>query len=441
MPTDNSAKTSMWSKTPAIILDWAELTAPGSSPDLLARLEAAYGYEGLGILAVRGIPGYKEARALALPQAYAFGNLPEDVKKRYVDEKSTFSFGWSHGMEKLEGRPDTAKGSYYNNPIHDVPITDAADIAAYPAFASPNVWPNEADAPGFTGAYKGLAKLIVDVGAQLARHVDSYVCSVEPGYPPAEGLRLHDVIQQCRTHKARLLYYFPVSASETAANNGNSSSSSWCGWHNDHGSLTGLTAAMFFNQAGEEIPCPDPDAGLFIRSRSGTLVQVSVPADCLAFQIGETAQIHSGGVLQATPHCVRAALAAGPHTAVSRGTMAVFMEPEWSHAMACPGLRSGAKTSEQVPPSVSAEAVEGAVAGASATGDASIDSNGSAATEASAVLAAAPDTPATLSVWERVLRGARGELLPPGVPNLARRWEGPGQTFGGFTEKTLGSYY
>ncbi len=83
--------------------------------------------------------------------------------------------------------------------------------------------------------------------------------------------------------------------------------SDWCGWHNDHGSLTGLVPAMFFNEKGEVISNPDPTAGLYVRNRRGEIVKVSTPSDHLAFQIGETAQIHSGGILQATPHAVKGA--------------------------------------------------------------------------------------------------------------------------------------
>jgi hypothetical protein len=42
---------------------------------------------------------------------------------------------------------------------------------------------------------------------------------------------------------------------------------------------------------------------------------------------------------------------------------------------------------------------------------------------------------------EDVLRGARGELLPKGVPPLVARWDGKEQSFGEFTDKTLGAYY
>jgi hypothetical protein len=175
---------------------------------------------------------------------------------------------------------------------------------------------------------------------------------------------------------------------------------------------------MYFDSAsGAQVACPDPHAGLYIRSRSGQLVHVSVPPDALAFQIGETAQVHSGGVLLATPHCVRAAT--GPGAAgVSRGTMAVFMEPEWHGAMACPGMRPGQTTTAAVLGKEEAE--EGAGADQGGDGGAS---------------------PASAAAWARVLRGARGELLPRGVPTLASRWDGPHQTFGEFTTKTLAAYY
>jgi isopenicillin N synthase-like dioxygenase len=47
-------------------------------------------------------------------------------------------------------------------------------------------------------------------------------------------------------------------------------------------------------------------------------------------------QIHSGGLLQATPHFVRSA--SSPAAAgVSRNTFAVFMQPRWDEPMEPPG--------------------------------------------------------------------------------------------------------
>ena len=59
-------------------------------------------------------------------------------------------------------------------------------------------------------------------------------------------------------------------------------------------------------------------------TRQGEQIRIAIPPDALAFQIGESAQIVSGGVLQATPHCVKSAGLSG---GVSRNTFALFMEP------------------------------------------------------------------------------------------------------------------
>jgi isopenicillin N synthase-like dioxygenase len=107
-------------------------------------------------------------------------------------------------------------------------------------------------------------------------------------------------------------------------------------------------------------------------------VKVTIPEDCLAFQIGETAQIHSGGILQATPHAVRASSTPG----ISRETFAVFMEPMWDEPMCCP---------DGVDPQ-------------------SAQSQSAAAN------------------------------LPAGVPTLASRWHAA-QTFGEFTSCTLKAYH
>lgn len=104
------------------------------------------------------------------------------------------------------------------------------------------------------------------------------------------------------------------------------------GWHNDHGSLTGLVPAIYMDGNGKQVPSPDPAAGLYIQARSGEQVQVRLPANACGFQIGETSQIQSGGLLQATPHAVMPAKAAG----VTRETFAVFLEPEFDAPLAIP---------------------------------------------------------------------------------------------------------
>lgn len=59
---------------------------------------------------------------------------------------------------------------------------------------------------------------------------------------------------------------------------------------------------MYLDSAGKFVKCPDDKAGLYIKSRNGALVHAKLPEGAIAFQIGETSQIHTGGILQATPH-------------------------------------------------------------------------------------------------------------------------------------------
>jgi len=44
---------------------------------------------------------------------------------------------------------------------------------------------------------------------------------------------------------------------------------------------------MNFQPLDELRESPDPDAGLYIRARSGRIVKVAIPKNCLAFQTGE----------------------------------------------------------------------------------------------------------------------------------------------------------
>ena len=76
-----------------------------STEDLGSKIEEAFGFTGLGILLVRNIPQYCENRKKLLPLARQFALLPNEIKEKYVHEKSYYNFGWSHGKENLMGSP------------------------------------------------------------------------------------------------------------------------------------------------------------------------------------------------------------------------------------------------------------------------------------------------------------------------------------------------
>ena len=169
-----------------------------------------------------------------------------------------------------------------------------------------------------------LANLVVDVGALVARLCDSYVKIVRPSY---QENRLENIVVNSEAHKARLLHYSPTTLQKPGY------TPNWCGWHNDHGAITGLVSNMFINKNGQIVSNPDDKSGLYIRKRDGDVVQVDIAPDQIAFQIGESAQILSGGALNATPHSVR-----GPSipTSTGRETFAVFMQPSPSDRLQMP---------------------------------------------------------------------------------------------------------
>ncbi|XP_058184156.1 uncharacterized protein LOC131301760 isoform X1 [Rhododendron vialii] len=297
--------------------------------DLSAKIEEGFGPNGLGILSISDVPGYSSLRQNLLRLSPRLASLPEDVKKELEDPNSRYNFGWSHGKEKLEsGKPDILKGSFYANPILDRPTTDMALVQRYPSYCGSNIWPDRA-LPELEVAFKALGKLILDVGLMVAYHSDKYVSR---GMKMHEDEGLEQILNRSRCHKGRLLYYFPSIQSIYTEDHG--SMSSWCGWHTDHGSLTGLTCGMFMKDA-VEIPCPDSAAGLYIKTRTDQIVKVVFGEDEIAYQIGETTEILSRGHLCATPHCVRAPKGKDV-SGIDRSTFALFMQPDWDEKLNFP---------------------------------------------------------------------------------------------------------
>jgi isopenicillin N synthase-like dioxygenase len=261
--------------------------------------------------------------------------------------------GWSHGKEALKnGTYDTLKGSFYVNCAfyqgQDVTVEQSAD---FPEFTAPNVWPQESSLPGFRETFEELCILIIDSAVLVARACDRYATenieSYEPNY-------LERIVKSSTTTKARLLHYYPPDPSSTKVATSNpphptfSDHDSWCATHIDHGCLTGLTSALYIDEAAnppqlrrsaskapsQPLPvlpnltaCPNPSTGLYVHARDSTITKVTIPYDCLAFQTGEALQIITGGKFRAVPHFVRAGRVDERNMGVARNTLAIFTQP------------------------------------------------------------------------------------------------------------------
>jgi len=222
--------------------------------------------------------------------------------------------------------------------------------AEFPEFTAPNVWPEETSLPGFRETFEELCTLIIDTAVLVARACDRYAAAHIENY---ETNYLEHVVKSSTITKARLLHYFPPDPSSSNVATSNppnpfpSDHDSWCATHIDHGCLTGLTSALYVDEAAnspqllrsdsrnQSLPlpilprlsaAPDPDTGLYIHARDATITKVSIPHDCLAFQTGEALQVITGGRFKAVPHFVRAGGAEGS-MGVSRNTLAVFTQP------------------------------------------------------------------------------------------------------------------
>lgn len=292
---------------------------------LLRATEEAFGPQGLGILVIRDVPEFAALRYRVLEQATRLGELSQQKDsqqqlKDCISPESNYSTGWSHGKEQLtQGVPDTGKGSFYANPLvpnllEAVLERDAKkgidedtlrkQAANNPSFFAPNLFPQAC--PELEPALTTMGKLIHRVGCLVARACQDY-CLQKHGLT----VPLQDIIANSLNCKARLLHYYDEP-------NG---SEWWCGWHKDHGALTGLVPCLYRNQ-GQEVKMKEPS--LYIQNRNGENIGVSWPFDCLAFQLGETFQILTNGLLQATPHAVKRV-----GQGCTREALAVFLQPEF----------------------------------------------------------------------------------------------------------------
>ncbi|KAL5402582.1 hypothetical protein PMIN06_009785 [Paraphaeosphaeria minitans] len=301
-----------------------------------SSLEEAFGPSSLGILVVKDLPEkFHSLRHRLLSYSSALASLPKDELEKLESPAAKWLVGWSLGKETLkDGRYDTLKGSYYVNCSPLFPAQQATVAETYPSFSeytAPNVWPSKDLLPDFEDTFNELCTLIIDIAALVARACDKYA---EANIPDYTNAYLEHVVKTSVSTKARLLHYFPKEGDPQDGDEDD-----WCATHLDHGCLTGLTSAMFVDEAAHpprtgsyfapltELECsPDPKAGLYIHSRTGAVTKVAVPRDCLAFQTGEALEIITKGKFKAVPHFVRGA-GAGVGGKVARNTLAVFTQP------------------------------------------------------------------------------------------------------------------
>ncbi|PYI24622.1 Clavaminate synthase-like protein [Aspergillus japonicus CBS 114.51] len=311
-----------------------------------ATLTEAFGPSSLGIIIVKDLPAnFAPLRAQVLSNASYLAALPQEELETLTSAAAKYLVGWSHGKETLRpGVYDTHKGSYYLNcAFHQSPDLQGAPADHHPdlsEYTAPNIWPAPTSLPSFEPSVRELCSLIIDTAALVARACDRFAVENVSGYVPGY---LEKVVRGSLTTKARLLHYFPTTTPEEEVEGAGAEAEGegdddWCATHLDHSCLTGLTSAMFVDEADQnladsgtplhELPAsPDPSAGLYIKSRTGQIVKVNIPRDCLAFQTGEALQLITRGQFRAVPHFVKGARTGLDGRRIARNTLAVFTQP------------------------------------------------------------------------------------------------------------------
>ena len=83
-----------------VVISYADLCNPDA--DLKAKIEEGFGFAGLGLILVSGIPNLVELREKLLPLGSVLASKPAEVKAKLELADTAYSVGWSHGKEKLK---------------------------------------------------------------------------------------------------------------------------------------------------------------------------------------------------------------------------------------------------------------------------------------------------------------------------------------------------
>ena len=297
-------------------IDYNQLISNDSLDSTLEKIDRAYGKHGVGTIAIRGVPRYLDRRQKALLLSWKLANLPLKSRQKLERPEHYYQVGWEHGEYGFKDGRDAYAGSLFSNPLSDQFIGEDGKMWQ-------NAWPKE-DLPEVESSVKSLALTMKVVAENFASHLDIYLKSLLPSF---ETRYFSQTVRATTKVNSRLVHYYPCDSTFNGK---------WIGWHKDIGMLTCLTPALYTNCKGEEIDWSDPESGLHAQTKSGEIVKLLVPKDCLIIQVGEAMEVLSGGLIKALPHSVIPAR----QKDISRNAFAMFIDPVAQEVMAIPKERS-----------------------------------------------------------------------------------------------------
>ncbi|XP_002974660.2 uncharacterized protein LOC9636892 [Selaginella moellendorffii] len=281
------------------IVDYVMLEAAASDVGVRERVVRALG--GAGMIAVRNVPGLEYLRSVLLPQARTLALMPDLDRKSVLKENLL-------GSDVPLKRKDRLVSSF----VAQLPVS-RSEIDRTPDQLVLK-----------TGElFRHLGYRLIDVGVRVARVCDTAL----------PGLQLEKTILGSQTAKGRLIHYHSECERlprPDPAQRELSGSEFWQQWHYDYGVLTVLTAPVYINASGSV--GQSHSSLVAMDSWTGSVTAVNIPDGSVLVQVGEAAQIFSGGKLRATAHCV---VKPQLDPEASRETFVVFLQPAWDKALSC----------------------------------------------------------------------------------------------------------
>jgi isopenicillin N synthase-like dioxygenase len=291
------------------VVDLEDLASPRLDRQARAAEAIQEAFGRFGLIYIRN-HGIEDASLDSFYESFlAFTSLPEERKRPLSREDIWFQRGWTPPNTERAvvagGQPDF-KECYFAAPE---PLDPLAALE-FPQIYAENIWPEGNDT--FRETYLLIGHQLHEVGLALLRG-----CARALGLEPYR----FEAAVWGGPHVTRALRYLPLNAQQV------NTGILWGEEHTDFNLLTLLPGGRFLDPEGHRCEKPDPESGLYLRTRptaehpQGVLVPGKTPPGCVVAQVGQELEIITGGRFLATPHVIKATTTPG----YSRVSMAHFI--------------------------------------------------------------------------------------------------------------------
>jgi len=307
-----------------------------SEVSINVAISKAFGNDGLGLILISDVPGYKETRQNILKEGFSLLNLPLDYLKSLERPEADYQIGW-------------ASGNSYSSNVHEYMLSSYhcrvnCEKLKYPKDPEledkwVNVWPDRL--PNFRQYFQKHGVLCSEIQKQLLKRLDEY-CTTNLPYFKQNSL--YNVCKSSSNIIGKLILYSPPSNFEHKLYP-KGKEDTWIEFHRDYGMLTALTHSIYFEKSGKVVD--GIPSGLVVKKKDGTLVEVEFDENDILIQSGDTTFMLSGGEIVPAPHSAKITKRIPKN--VYRITFANFLEPEFDFPMELPGNLSAKQIFEKDP--------------------------------------------------------------------------------------------